>query len=393
MTLHPDTLLAHSGRPEGCAAAPVNPPVQRASTLLFADCTELTASHGARNSYGRHANPSSLALEEALCALEGAAGARLTPSGLSAITCTLLALLRPGDHLLLCDSAYQPSRAFCLGHLAQFGISTSCYDPKASLAELSALIQPNTRLIFAESPGSLTFEMQDIRALSQLARQHDLYLVADNTWITPLGWKPFELGIDASIHAATKYIVGHSDVMLGAILCNERTLPLISRTWRNLGLAVSPDDAYLALRGLRTLSARLARHRASALQLAQWLSQQPQVAQVLYPPWPQSAGHALWQRDCLPDSGCGLLAVVLKPWLSEQQAHSIVDACQLFGRGYSWGGFESLIIPASPAAQRSVTAPQWANKQLLRLHIGLEDPGDLQADLAQALAIAQPSTD
>ncbi|MBB6343409.1 cystathionine beta-lyase [Pseudomonas fluvialis] len=382
---HPDTLLTHKGRPDASAGAPVNPPLVRASTLLFADVAEMQASHGSRHSYGRHSNPPGLALEQALCSLEGAAGCRLTPSGLSAITTTLLALLRPGDHLLMTDSAYEPTRSFCHGLLAQLGISTTFYDPLLG-AGIETLVQPNTRLIFAESPGSLTFEVQDIPALSAVARRHDLYLVADNTWATPLGWRPFELGIDVSIHAATKYIVGHSDVMLGAILCNERTRPAIERCWRGLGLAVSSDDAYLGLRGLRTLGVRLGQHAQSALQIAQWLSAQPQVAQVLYPPLPGSPGHELWQRDYEASRACGLLGVLLPEGCSEAAMHRVVDACRLFGRGYSWGGFESLIIPVNPAPQRSVTASRWQGRHLLRLHIGLEDSRDLMADLQQALA-------
>lgn len=382
---HPHTRLTHAGRADKSQYGPVNPPVIRASTMLFPDTQALKASHGSRRSYGRHATETTLALEDALCALDGAAGSLLTPSGLSAITTTLLALLKPGDHLLMTDSVYDPTRLFCDGLLARLGVATTYYDPLLG-GEITALIQPNTRLIFVESPGSLTFEMQDVPAIVAAAHAREVLVVADSTWATPLGWDAFGLGVDVSLHSATKYIVGHSDVLMGAIQCSAATLPALRRTYRELGVSVSGDDAYLALRGLRTLAARLAVHGASARQVALWLQRRPEVAQVLYPPLPDTPGHALWARDFHPAYACGLLGVVLRDDITQAQANRLIDATRLFGIGYSWGGYESLIIPATPAATRTASKARWQGKVMLRLHIGLENVEDLLADLDAAFA-------
>lgn len=382
---HPATRLAHSGRADKSCYGPVNPPVVRASTLLFANTAELKAAAGTRRTYGRHGTPTTQALEDALCALEGADACLLAPSGLAAITTTLLSLLKAGDHLLMTDSCYQPTRDFCDGLLARMGISTSYYDPLLD-AGISALMQANTRVVFAESAGSLTFEMQDLPALAAVAHSHGALLVADCTWATPLGWQVFALGVDVSVHAATKYIVGHSDVLLGAILCRQPLVAQLRQGHHELGVSIGGDDAYLALRGLRTLAARLTVHQQNAAQIAHWLSVQPEVAQVLYPPLPGAPGHALWQRDCQPQYANGLMGLVFAPGISRAQVDRLIDSTRLFGIGYSWGGYESLMIPVNPSKLRSVTAARWQGKVMARLHIGLEDSADLLADLQQAFA-------
>lgn len=385
---HPATRLAHSGRADQSRSGPVNPPVVRASTLLFATTAELKAAAGSRRTYGRHGTPTTHALEDALCAVEGADACMLTPSGLAAITTTLLSLLKAGDHLLMTDSCYQPTRDFCDGLLARMGIHTRYYDPLLGDG-IQALMQPNTRVVFAESAGSLTFEMQDLPALAAVAHAHGALLVADCTWATPLGWDVFALGVDVAVHAATKYIVGHSDVLMGATLCRQPLVAVLRQGYRELGVSISADDAYLALRGLRTLAARLTMHQQNAAQVAQWLSARPEVAQVLYPPLPSDAGHALWLRDCQAQYANGLMGLVFAPGISAAQVDRLIDACRLFGIGYSWGGYESLILPVKLAKLRSVTAERWQGKVMARLHIGLEDPADLLADLQQAFAAMQ----
>ena len=381
----PATRLAHSGRADKSCYGPVNPPVVRASTLLFSNTAELKAAAGTRRTYGRHGSETTMALEQALCALEGAADCLLTPSGLSAISTTLLALLQPGDDLLMSDACYEPTRALCDGLLARLGIQTRYYDPLIG-AGISELLQANTRVVFVEAAGSLTFEVHDVPALAAAAHAQGALLVADSTWATPLGWDAFALGIDVSLHAATKYIVGHSDVLLGAILCTAAVQPRLRQTYAALGLSVGGDDAYLALRGLRTLSARLAVHRENTVQVLAWLAKRPEVAELLYPPLAGAAGHELWQRDFKPEYACGLLGVVFAEGISRAQVNRLIDSTRLFGIGYSWGGYESLMIPCHPTSSRSVTAARWQGKVMARLHIGLEDPVDLLADLQQAFA-------
>lgn len=376
-----DTVLAHEGRTHGQPGAPVSPPVYRQSTLLFHSVAALDTVRGTPLAYGRHGSPTTRALEEALARLEGAHGTLLTPSGLSAITTALLAVLNPGDHLLVTDSVYDPTRAFCDETLARLGIDTTYYDPAIG-ADIAGLMRPNTRAVFAESPGSLTFEVQDIPAISRAAHRHGAIVLLDNTWGTPLHFRSFEHGVDVSIHAATKYISGHSDVLTGAILTTEALYPKISRCYRQLGMTVSGDDAYLALRGLRTLSVRLERHQRNANALTDWLARQPEVAEILYPARPGAAGHALWRRDFT--GACGLFGVVLHRQ-PDDAMRAMLDGLTCFGMGYSWGGFESLVIPANPARHR--TATRWPNDgQLLRIHAGLEHPDDMIADLEAGFA-------
>ncbi len=376
-----DTVLAHEGRTHGQPGAPVSPPVYRQSTLLFHSVAALDTVRGTPLAYGRHGSPTTRALEEALARLEGAHGTLLTPSGLSAITTALLSVLNPGDHLLVTDSVYDPTRAFCDETLARLGIDTTYYDPAIG-ADIAGLMRPNTRAVFAESPGSLTFEVQDIPAISRAAHRHGAIVLLDNTWGTPLHFRSFEHGVDVSIHAATKYISGHSDVLMGAILTTEALYPKISRCYRQLGMTVSSDDAYLALRGLRTLSVRLERHQRNANALTDWLARQPEVAEILYPARPGAAGHALWQRDFT--GACGLFGVVLHRQ-PDDAMRAMLDGLTCFGMGYSWGGFESLVIPANPARHR--TATRWpTDGQLLRIHAGLEHPDDMIADLDAGFA-------
>jgi len=373
------TRLTHAGRKGKDHHGPVNPPLVRASTMLFPDCAALQEASGTRRVYARHATETTMALEQALCAAEGAAACMLTPSGLSAITTTLLALLKPGDHLLMVDTTYDPTRQFCEGLLKQNGISTTYYDPLIG-AGLSALMQPNTKVVFVESPGSLTFEVQDIPAIAAVAHAGGAVVVSDSTWATPIGWASFELGIDVSIHAATKYIVGHSDALMGAILTNEALQHRVRDTYKQLGMSIGGDDAALALRGLRTMAARLAVHRESAQVVARWLQSQPEVAEVLYPPMEGTAGHELWKRDFRPEYACGLMGAVFHRDVTEQQVAELIDRTRLFGIGFSWGGYESLILPTCPSNYRTINAEKWA-APMLRLHVGLEAVEDLLADL------------
>ena len=374
-----ETLLTHAGRKGKAHSGPVNPPVIRASTMLFPNVAALNQASGTRGIYGRHGNETTHALEHALCAAEGAAACLLTPSGLSAITTTLLALLKPGDHLLMVDTTYDPTRLFCDGLLKQIGVSTTYYDPLIG-AEIATLMQANTKVVFVESPGSLTFEVQDIPAIAKAAHAQGALLVSDSTWATPIGWSSFALGIDVSIHAATKYIVGHSDALMGIILTTAALADTLRCTYKQLGLSISGDDAALALRGLRTLSARLAMHRTSAHTIAAWLQAQPEIASVLYPPLPGSPGHAIWQRDFRPEYACGLMGAVFRAGITEQQVAALIDRTELFGIGFSWGGFESLILPTAPAQVRTVHADQW-QAPMIRLHVGLEGVQDLISDL------------
>jgi cystathionine beta-lyase len=394
----PATRLVTSGRRAewtGTADQPgvvVNPPVWRASTHLYPNIAALKSgpqtNEDGRFFYGRRGSPTQWALAEALTALEpGAHGTMLYPSGVAAVSGALLSVLSPGDVLLMADSAYDPSRSFAEGFLKRFGIETRYYDPLIGTG-ISSLICDRTRAILMESPGSLTFEVLDVPAICAAARatSPDIALLIDNTWATGHFLPAIALGADMSILACTKYIVGHSDVMLGSVTATERFYPGLRRTAQALGQVVSPDDAWLALRGLRTLDIRLRQHQASALTIAHWLAEQPQVARVLHPALPSCPGHEVWQRDF--NGSSGLFSFVLNGGTDKARA-ALIDALGLFGIGYSWGGFESLAIPVDPERCRTVTP--WppageTNALAVRLHIGLEDPADLIADLAKGLA-------
>ena len=360
----------------------VNPPVVHGSTVLYPTADDLHA-HRGEFQYGRRGTPTTRALQEALMALEGpqCAGVGLAPSGLSAITTTLLAVLKAGDHVLVCDNAYRPTRNFCDGLLAGYGVETTYFDPLIG-AGIAGSFKPNTKAILVEAPGSQSFEMPDIPAIASVAHGHGALVIDDNTWATPLFHRSLEQGVDISMQAATKYIGGHSDIMFGTISANARAWPQIAETVRLLGVCAGPDDVFLALRGLRTLAVRLTQHHRSALEMARWLAARPEVVRVLHPALESDPGHAIWKRDFTGASG--LFSIVLKP-APQQAVDALLDAVRLFGMGYSWGGFESLVIPFDCAAYR--TATTWApGGPTLRLHIGLENVDDLKADLEHGFA-------
>ncbi len=375
-----DTRLAHAGRDSKSHAGTVNPPVYHASTILYEDLEAVKSGpkplRKGITQYGRAGTPTTFALEEAVAEIEGGYGAIALPSGLAAVAGAYLSFVEQGDHVLVSDSVYRPNRALCDGLLARIGVETTYYDPCIG-AGIAELIQPNTRLVFVESPGSITFEVQDVPAIAAAAHGAGALVLMDNTWGTPLYCHPLELGADLSIHAATKYIVGHSDAMLGMIVTSEAHYDRIRLRTQELGYTVGPDDIYLGLRGLRTLSVRLARHQENALALANWLQRRPEVAQVLHPGLRDDPGHTLWRRDF--SGACGLFGAILHP-VPEPALAAMLDGLSLFGMGYSWGGYESLIVPTYPEKIR--TATLWpAEGPSLRLHAGLEDIQDLIADL------------
>ncbi|MBS0504613.1 MAG: cystathionine beta-lyase [Proteobacteria bacterium] len=380
----PSTRLVTAGRRKEWTQGIVNPPVWRASTILYDSIAELKErqkdTHH-RLYYGRRGTPTQWSLAEALTELEpGAEGTLLYPSGVAAVSTALLSVLRPGDELLMVDSAYEPTRALCDGLLKRFGITTRYYDPLIG-AGIADLFSDNTRAVFMESPGSLTFEVQDVPAICAAAKARGIVTLLDNTWATPLYFRAIEKGVDLSILAATKYVVGHSDVMLGSVTAAPSIWKKLRQTTYQLGQHVSPDDAWLGARGLRTMCVRLAQHQESALKVARWLVEQPQVARVIHPALPGCPGHDLWRRDFAGASG--LFGVVLNGG-TEAARTTLIDGLQLFGIGFSWGGFESLVIPADPAPLRSAV-PWVAEGPMVRLQIGLEDPDDLITDLAAGL--------
>ena len=379
-----DTLLVHVERDTKRSAGLVNPPVFRGSTVLF----DTVAEYESRDPddfksmrYGVHGTPTAHALEGAVAALEGGHAAVALPSGLAAITAALCAYAKAGSHLLMVDSTYGPARNFCERRLKHYGVDVEYYDPLLG-AGIAKLIRDNTALVYCEAPGSLTFEMQDIPAIAAAAHARGIPVLADTTWGTPYFFRSFEHGVDVSIHAGTKYIVGHSDVLLGMLVTNEQHWLPVRRTVADYGFCVSPDDCYLALRGLRTIGVRMQHQQQSALAVARWLEGRPEVLRVLYPALASDPGHALWQRDF--SGAASLFGVVLKP-VAWEKVGAMIDALQLFGIGSSWGGYESLAIRADVTKGR--TATQWnPGGPLVRLHIGLEAPTDLIADLERAFA-------
>lgn len=372
----PDTALVSAGRDPGAQHGFVNTPVYHGSTVLYASADDLFANR-IRYSYGRRNSPTIEALTGAMNELESAAGTVLTPSGLSAVTTALLSVCGSGDHILVADSVYHPNRHFCDTVLKRMGVETGYYDPLIG-ADIAGLFKPNTKAVFTESPGSLTFEMQDIPAIAAVAHEHGALVLTDNTWATPYFFKPLDHGADISIQAATKYISGHADVLIGSISANEKAWPVLQATHGSLGLSVGPDDIFLALRGLRTMGMRLKHHHQSALTVARWLEKRPEVARVLHPALESDPGHELWARDF--SGASGLFAIELKP-LDEKRVRTFLDSLELFGMGYSWGGFESLVVPFD---LKSRTLPHKNAGQMLRLHIGLEEVEDLIADLEAA---------
>ncbi|ODS96086.1 MAG: cystathionine beta-lyase [Erythrobacter sp. SCN 62-14] len=387
----PATRVVRGGRRAEWTGPVVNVPVWRGSTHLYAKDADRQAA-GKNNAdgqffYGRRGAPTQWSLAEALTALEpGAYGTVLYPSGVAAIAGALLAVLKPGDHLLMSDNAYDPSRSMATGLLKRMGVKTRFFDP-LDIPAYRALVAEGAQAVWLEAPGSLTFEICDVPQLAAIAGQHGAVSLIDNTWASPLGFAALEHGCDITMMSLSKHVGGHSDVMMGSLSAGERWYGALRRTAQDLGQVVSPDDAALAARGLRTMAVRLEAQTRAALKIADWLSAQPQVARVLCPLLPDDPGHALWQRDFT--GGCGLFAFVLASD-DPGAAAQVADRLELFGIGYSWGGYESLALPIRPADHRSVMADATSGRPALRLAIGLEDPDDLIADLAQALGQMEP---
>lgn len=384
------TKLVWAGRHPDQHGGLVNTPVYRGSTIL-ADSIKAWEATMKRHSdgdlaagiYGRFGTPTHHALQEAIAELEGGYGSLLFPSGLAACSNVLLGLLSAGDHVLFTDSVYGPTRQVLTSTLRRYGVQATAYDPRIG-ADIDKLIQPNTRVVFVESPGSNTLEIQDIPAIARVAREHGAWVVMDNTWATPLYFKPFEHGVDISIQAATKYITGHSDALIGVATASKQAWPMLAKVWEEFGQTAGPEEVFLALRGLRTLKPRLAQHYSSAVKIAQWLSTREEVSAVLHPALPSHPGHELWKRDF--HGASGLFSVVLKD-TSEKALHAFIDNLKLFGLGLSWGGYESLAIPFELPQGKDHCAHEG---QGLRIHVGLEDPEDLIEDLNQAfVAMAQ----
>ena len=384
-----DTIATHGGRDPQRHAGLVNTPVFRGSTVLFPD----VATYEGRNPddykvmrYGIHGTPTTFALEEAVAQLEGGHAAVALPSGLAAIVAAICAFVQTGDHILVTDSVYGPTRHFCDKRLKLFGVDVEYYDPLIADG-IASLIRPNTTLVFCEAPGSLTFEMQDIPAIAAAAHAKNIPVLADNTWGTPYFFRSFKRGVDVSIHAGTKYIAGHSDTLMGLIVTNEQYWLKVRKAVADYGYCVSPDDCYLALRGLRTIGVRMNHQQQSALRIALWLQSRPEVMRVLYPALGDDPGHALWKRDFT--GAAALFGVILKP-VRWEAVGAMIDALELFGIGSSWGGFESLAIRVDVSKVR--TATKWnPGGPLIRLHIGLEDADDLIADLEQGFARLRPA--
>ncbi len=378
------TQVGHLGRKPRRFLGAVNTPVFRATTMLFPTVADLEAAVRGEYEgigYGLHGLPTVTDLQSAIATLEGGHAALAVPSGLTATTLPLLALAHPGDHVLVTDSVYGPTRRFCDLHLKRLGVEVSFYDPLLG-ADILREFRPNTRIVFVESPGSLTFEVQDIPAIARIAHEHDALVICDNSWATPLFFRAFDHGVDVSVHAATKFIGGHSDVLLGLIVCSAGTFPAMHRLWTDMGVTASSDDCFLGLRGLRTLATRLARHQASGIRMAEWLRTRREVKEVIHPALPGSRGHELWKRDFKGASS--LFGVVLQP-VAKERIDAMLDGLTLFGMGWSWGGFESLVIPIYP--ERGRTASRWdAGGPGLRFYIGLEEPDDLIADLSDGFA-------
>lgn len=382
--LHQDTLVTLLGREENFGFASVSAPVFRTSTVLFPDYEAFErAMYGRYDgiTYGRYGTPTTRTLEQAVAALEGADGAAATCSGMAAVAAALTAFLQTGDHLLMVDSVYDPARHFCDEQLRRYGIEVTYYDPLVGVG-IEGLIRENTRVIYLESPGSLTFEMQDIGAITAVAQRHGIVTVMDNTWATPLYCTPLAQGVDVSLHSATKYIGGHSDLLMGFICFKQPHEAAIRRSLKHYGICTNGEEAFLAARGLRSMAVRLRHHERSALKLAEWLRGQPQVAGVLHPALPDDPGHALWKRQTRGSSGLFSFRLAGKP--GRDSVARMADGMRLFKLGFSWGGFESLMVPFYPARVRSIAA--WEKEEIvIRLHVGLEDVDDLIADLEAGL--------
>jgi cystathionine beta-lyase len=381
----PNTRLAHIGHDPHSFHGFINPPVVHASTVLFPDSRTMET-RAQKYTYGTRGTPTTDALCVAIDELEGSAGTILVPSGLAAITVPFLAYLSAGDHALIVDSVYTPCRNFCNTVLTRLGVTIEYYDPEIG-AEIETLIRPNTRLVHTEAPGSNTMEMQDIRAIADAAHRHDCVVTMDNTWATPLYFRPLDFGVDVSIHATTKYPSGHSDIVMGSVSANEQHWSRLHDTAITLGICGSPDDSYQILRGLRSMGIRLEHHRQSALDIAQWLEGREEVERVLHPALPSFPGHAIWKRDFKGSSG--VFSFVLKAGSPEKfkaKSHAFLDALSIFGLGYSWGGYESLAVHVNLSDRTIRKAPE--EGPVIRLQIGLEDVADLKKDIEAGFAAA-----
>jgi cysteine-S-conjugate beta-lyase len=377
------TTLITAGR-DHAGFASVNPPTYRASTILFESFNAFEDAYYGRApkglGYGRQGNPTTHALSDMLSQLIHADYTLLTPSGLLAITTSLLAFVKAGDHILVADSVYGPTRAFCEHTLKKMGVETTFYDPEITKQDVATLFKQNTTLIFMEAPGSMTFEMQDVRGLCEVAHQHGCVTMMDYTWATPLYIKPFDLGVDIAIQAVTKYPAGHSDVVMGAVSTKQAHKQIIAKTSLQLGNYVTGDECTLVLRGIRTMKARLDTQVRHTHEVIAYLKDQPEIAEILYPAMEGARGHALWKSQM--SGACALFAVALRPDITRAQAEAFANSLQYFGMGFSWGGYESLMIPYRPQECRTATQQRWEKEQwLMRFHIGLEDPQDLIADL------------
>ena len=377
-----NTRLAHAGPSPHDYFGFVNPPVVHASTVLFPNA-ETMANRAQKYTYGTRGTTTTDALAQAIDELEGSAGTIIVPSGLAAVTIPLLAFLSSGDHALIVDSVYGPTRHFANTMLRRLGVEVEYYDPHEGAA-IERLLKPNTKVVFTESPGSNTFEMQDIPAIAKVARTYGAVVMMDNTWATPLYFKPIDHGVDIVIHAATKYPAGHSDVLLGTVSATEACWPALRETFVTLGCCAGPDDVYQVLRGLRTMGVRLDHHQKSTLDIARWLETQPGVARVLHPALESHPGHALWKRDFCGSSG--IFSIVLAGG-ERKAAHAFLDALEIFGLGYSWGGYESLAVHVFIGDRTIAKGPY--EGPLIRLQIGLENVEDLKADLSAALEAAR----
>jgi cysteine-S-conjugate beta-lyase len=370
----PETKLVHLGSRSEKQHGFVNPPLYRGSTFLYESVRQMKESttdplRRTPRAYGRFGTPTCRAFEAAMTELEQGYDAICTSSGLSSITTAIMALVETGDHILVSDSVYKPTRAFCES-LRRLGVETEYYDPTIG-KDIEQKLRVKTRFVFMESPGSNTFEIQDVPAITAVCRARQTLTLVDNTWATPLFFRPLTLGADIVIHSATKYVIGHSDGFLGVIVCNEKTYAPVRMSAVRLGQCAGPDDIYFGLRGLKTLATRMRQHESQALLLAQWLQDRPEVAEVFHPALPQHAGHRIWKRDFTGSSG--LFSILLQPRYEEPAVQAMLDSLRLFGLGHGWGGFESLIVPVESIRPGS----------LLRIHVGLENLGDLKADLVE----------